>query len=138
MIILDTNVLSVLMHPTPDMRVVAWLNRQPRPSIWTTSITIFEVRFGLQSMPAGKRRSALTQAFESTLSDLDQRIADFDAAAASYAGELMSSRQKSDRSGDLRDTMIAGIVIARYATLATRNTAHFSDVPATIVDPWNA
>ncbi len=138
MIILDTNVLSTLMHPLPDRRVVAWLNRQPRPSIWTTSITIFEVRFGLQSMPVGKRRSALTEAFESSLGDLDHRIADFDAAAASYAGELMVLRNKSGRSIDLRDTMIAGIVVARHATLATRNTAHFSDVSATIVDPWNA
>ena len=89
-------------------------------------------------MPVGKRRATLTDAFELTLSDLDHHIADFDAAAASYAGELMALRNKSGRSIDLRDTMIAGIVVARHATLATRNTAHFSDVPATIVDPWNA
>jgi predicted nucleic acid-binding protein len=39
-IILDTNVLSALMQATPDVRVIAWLNRQAPESIWTTSITV--------------------------------------------------------------------------------------------------
>ena len=67
MIILDTNVLSALMRQTPDRNVVTWLDQQPRSSIWTTSITVLEVRFGLQSMAVGKRRFALIQAFESVL-----------------------------------------------------------------------
>ena len=57
MIILDTNVLSTLMQKTPDQSVVAWLDQQPRTSIWTTSVTVLEIRFGLQIMPSGKRRS---------------------------------------------------------------------------------
>jgi hypothetical protein len=56
MTILDTNVLSALMNQTPDRKVVTWLDQQPRTSIWTTSITILEVRFGLQIMAPGKRR----------------------------------------------------------------------------------
>ena len=58
MIILDTNVLSALMYLTPDKKVVAWLDQQPRTSIWTTSVTVLEVRFGLQIMPgrSGDRR----------------------------------------------------------------------------------
>jgi hypothetical protein len=65
MIILDTNVLSALMRQTPDKNVVVWLDKQPRTSVWTTSVTILEVRFGLQIMPLGKRRSVLMQAFGS-------------------------------------------------------------------------
>jgi len=56
MIILDTNVLSALMRQTPDQKVVVWLDRQPRTSIWISSVTVLEVRFGLQIIPAGKRR----------------------------------------------------------------------------------
>lgn len=138
MIILDTNVLSALMHSTPDARVVAWLDDQPRTSIWTTSITILEVRFGLQIMPTGKKRTTLLQAFELVLGKMDHRIAAFDEAAAQEAADLMATRQKKGRPGDLRDTMIAGIVIARHATLATRNPAHFSDIASTVVDPWAA
>jgi len=138
MTILDTNVLSALMRRIPDNRVVAWLDRQPRTSIWTTSVTALEIRLGLQVLPVGKRRSSLIQTFEEVLEQLDRRVAPFDVAAAQHAGDLMAARQKKGRPGDLRDTMIAGIVIAQHASLATRNTAHFDDIPLPLVNPWTA
>jgi predicted nucleic acid-binding protein len=138
MIILDTNVLSALMYQAPDKTLVAWLDQQPRTSVWTTSITVLEVRFGLQIMPGGKRRSALIQAFEGVLDKIDHRVVPFDVAAAEQARDLMASRHKKGRPGDLRDTMIAGIVLSQHAALATRNTAHFDDIPVPLIDPWNA
>ena len=136
MIVLDTNVLSALMRQAPDAQVVAWLDRQPRISIWTTSVTVLEIRFGLQIMPAGKRRILLLQAFEAMIEKLGGRVASFDDAAAREAGDLMAFRHKKGRPVDLRDTMIAGIVLAHHATLATRNTAHFEDIAAAVVNPW--
>ena|SRR6267143_1637505 len=133
---LDTNVLSALMQQAPDQSVIAWLDRQPRTSIWTTSVTILEVRFGLQIMAIGKRRSLLLAAFEAFLEKIGHRITAFDAAAAEQAGDLMASRQRKGRPGELRDTMIAGIALAHHATLATRNTDHFADVPVPVVNPW--
>jgi toxin FitB len=137
MIILDTNVLSALMRRIPDEAAIGWLDRQPSTSVWTTSITILEIGFGLQSMSSGKRRSALMAAFDVLLEKkLDRRIAAFGAAAALQAGDLMAMRQKRGRPGDLRDTMIAGIVLASQATLATRNTSHFQDLSVPVVNPW--
>lgn len=136
MIVLDTNVLSALMRQTPDTDVVAWLDRQPRTSIWTTSVTVLEVRFGLQIMASGKRQSLLLQAFEAMLDKMGHRIAGFDAAAANEAADLMAVRQRKGRPGDLRDTMIAGIVLAHHAKLATRNTSHFADLTVPVVNPW--
>lgn len=136
MIILDTNVLSALMQQAPDQSVIAWLDGQPRTSIWTTSVTILEVRFGLQIMAIGKRRSLLLEAFEAFLEKIGHRITAFDVAAAEQAGDLMASRQRKGRPGELRDTMIAGIALAHHATLATRNTDHFADVPVPVVNPW--
>jgi len=138
MIILDTNVLSALMRQTPDKNVIVWLDKQPRTSVWTTSVTILEVRFGLQIMPLGKRRSLLIQAFEGVLDKIGYRVAPFDAAAAQHAGDLMASRQKRGRPGELRDTMIAGIVLAHHATLATRNITHFEDLSVPVINPWLA
>jgi predicted nucleic acid-binding protein len=134
--ILDTNVLSALMQQSPDESVIAWLDRQPRTSIWTTSITVLEVRFGLQIMASGKRRSALIRAFDGLLDKISRRVAPFDVAAAEKAADLMASRLQQGRPGDLRDTMIAGIALARHATLATRNTPHFADIVVPIVNPW--
>ena len=84
MIILDTNVLSALMYLTPDKKVVAWLDQQPRTSIWTTSVTVLEVRFGLQIMPGRKRRSALIQAFDGVLDKIGHRVVAFDVAAKAF------------------------------------------------------
>ena len=137
MIVLDTNVLSALMRPSADRKVVDWLDKQPRTSVWTTSVTILEIWFGLQVMPAGKRGSRLIQAFAVVLEKIGHRVAPFDTVAAQQAGELMASRQRKGRPGDLRDTMIAGIVLAHHAILATRNTAHFEDIVG-VINPWVA
>jgi toxin FitB len=137
MIVLDTNVLSALMRQTTDKSVVTWLDQQPRTSVWTTSITVLEIQFGLHILPTGKRRSLLMAAFESVLSNqIGGRIASFDSAAAQRAGELMASRHKKGRPVELRDTMIAGIVLSRRATLATRNTPHFDDLSVPVINPW--
>jgi len=134
-IILDTNVISALMRETSDVKVRAWLDRQPHTSIWTSAITVLEVRFGLQVMPAGRRRTFLLQGFDVLLTEIGNRVVAFDDEAAEQAADLMASRQKKGRSIDLRDTLIAGIVLAHHATLATRNTAHFEDIPG-VVNPW--
>jgi predicted nucleic acid-binding protein len=136
MIVLDTNVVSALMLRIPDQKVVSWLNRQPGTSIWTTSITVFEVRFGLEILPKGKRRATLLDDFEKFLHGIHQRIVPFDSEAAREASVLMAERRIQGRPREFRDTMIAGIVIACHATLATRNIRDFSDIRAKCIDPW--
>jgi predicted nucleic acid-binding protein len=138
MIILDTDVLSALMREEPDKAVAAWLNGQSRISIWTTSITVLELRFGLQIMPSGRKRSQLMEALEILLADkIAERIAPFDAVAAQRAADLMASRYRRGRPKELRDTMIAGIALAHNATLATRNTPHFQDLSVPVINPWS-
>jgi toxin FitB len=139
MIILDTNVLSALMRTAPEARVVAWLDRQPAESVWITSITLFEAYLGLALLPSGRRRRTLEAAFARLLQeDLENRVLDFDSAAATEAASLAAARQKNGRPVDLRDTQIAGIALARHATLATRNVRHFRDLRILIIDPWAA
>jgi len=139
MIILDTNVLSALMRTVPDAHVVAWLDRQPAESVWITSITLFEAYLGLALLPSGRRRRTLEAAFARLLQeDLENRVLDFDSAAATEAAWLAAARQKNGCPVDLRDTQIAGIALARRATLATRNVRHFRDLRILIVDPWAA
>jgi toxin FitB len=138
MIILDTNVLSALMRTAPEVSVVAWLDDQAAESVWITSITLFEVRFGLALLPTGRRRQTLEAAFARLLEeDLENRVLDFDCAAATAAASI-AAEQKAGRPVDMRDTQIAGIALARRATLATRNVQHFGDLKVPIVDPWGA
>ena len=82
MIILDTNVLSALMRETPDTKVITWLDTQSRTSVWTSSVTVLEIRFGLQIMATGKKRSCCRRLLERLLEIIGHRIAAFDHGAA--------------------------------------------------------
>jgi predicted nucleic acid-binding protein len=137
MIVLDTNVISALMRREPERPVVKWLDAQPAASVWITSITVMEIRFGLQTMPKGRRQQALIGSFELMVkSVIEGRIASFDAEAGIHVAELMAQRKRRGRPAQVRDTMIAGIVLANRATLATRNVQHFEDLPMTVINPW--
>lgn len=139
MIILDTNVLSALMLHEPDAAVASWMDGQARTSVWTTSLTIFEICHGLALMPPGRRQQDRTSRFERTINEkLEQRVLPFDQAAAEEAATLMTVRRRSGRTVELRDTMIAGIALAQRATLATRNVRHFDDLRVLVVNPWDA
>jgi toxin FitB len=135
-IVLDTNVLSGLMD-AEDSTVVAWLDKQPPESIWTTAVTIFEIRFGIALLPPGRRQRQLGDAFKKVLDeDLEGRILLFYHEAATEAANRAAERRAIGKPLDFRDIEIAGIVSAKQATLATRNLRHFQDLRIELVDPW--
>jgi predicted nucleic acid-binding protein len=119
--------------------VVEWLDRQPADSVWLTSITVFEARFGLALLPKERRRNGLERAFDRALTeDLSSRVLTLDEMAAVAAAQIAADRQRADRIVVLRDTLIAGIAQARRATIATRNTRHFEGLDVPVVDPWHS
>ncbi len=137
MIILDTNVVSELMLPRPEVSVAQWVDRQAIASLWITTVAEMEIRYGILSLGPGRRRDALASAFERFISEvIADRVAVFDVAAARAAAELMAARKRRGRPGEIRDTMIAGIALASNAIVATRNVAHFADTDVHVVDPW--
>ncbi len=138
MIILDTDVISALMQSVPDPLVIGWLDSQPAESIWTTSICVFEIAYGLQSLPKGTRQKSLQNAFDKTLDeDLKGRILDLDFFAASEAAIIAAKLRSKGRPVEIRDVLIAGIASARRGVLATRNVKHFSDTQVQIINPWD-
>jgi len=138
MIVLDTNVLSALMQREPNSAVVAWLDEQPPTSVWTTAVTVFEIRFGLALLPAGRRKRELEEAFAHAIEeDFEGRVLPFDEEAARAAAAHAATRRAAGRSVDFRDIEIAGIVSSRRATLATRNVRHFRELGIPLIDPWS-
>lgn len=138
MIVLDSDVLSALMRPEPGAAVISWLDAQPAESIWTTAITVFEIRYGLALLAAGRRKRQLEDAFARTVDeDLEGRVLPFDREAAGEAASRCAERRAAGKPVDFRDIEIAGIVSARRATLATRNLRHFQDLGISLVDPWS-
>jgi predicted nucleic acid-binding protein len=139
MIILDTNIVSALMRQNAEPVLVGWLDRQPQESIWITAVTVFEVHFGLELLPPGRRRRQLEDAFARALDeDFEARILPFEQTAARAAALIAARQRQGGRSIEIRDAQIAGITAARRATLATRNVRHFADLGIALIDPWGA
>jgi toxin FitB len=136
-IVLDTNVVSALMRREVDPIVIAWLDDQPPESIWTTAVTVFEIRFGLEILADGRRRRQLEDAFNHALADdFEGRILAFEQSAAQEAASIAARRRQAGEPIEIRDAQIGGIVAARRASLATRNTRHFRDLGIALIDPW--
>jgi len=133
-IILDTNVVSEVMKPRPDLAVQSWLTNLDDAPLTTTTITIAEVEFGLQRLPDGARKMALYARFENFISALT--ILALDETAARQAGRLRARREASGRVSSPSDMLIAGIAYAVEADLATRNIRDFEGLPIRIIDPW--
>ena len=137
MIVLDSNVISELMQAKPETVVMKWLDDLPSESIWTTSVCVYEILYGINILAKGKRRQALKEAFEKTLDqDMEGRVLDFDSAAAWEAADISAKLRSEGRPVDSRDVQIAGIVASRHGILATRNTKHFVDTGVSLLNPW--
>ncbi len=138
MIILDTNVLSELMRPTPFPRVVAWVAKQPARELFTTSITEAEIFYGIELLAKGKRREGLLAAAEAMFAeDLAGRVFGFEGDAARVFSKIAANRRALGRPISHADAQIAAIAQVRRAKLATRNVEDFQNSGLDVVDPWN-
>ena len=139
MIIIDTNVLSEPLRPAPDTRVLEWLDAQVAETLFLTTITLAEMRYGIAALPAGKRRTRLAKRFEADVLPLfEGRILAFDESASREYAELRSrSRAAGQAIGDF-DALIAGIANAHRFGVATRDVAPFEAAGvSTVIDPFS-
>lgn len=138
MIVLDTNVLSELIRPQPDERVVAWLQRQTRSNLFTTSVTRGEMLYGVLILPEGRRKTRMHQEVEAIFAvDMAGRVLSYDEAAADAHAAVAAARRMQGRRIEPFDAMIAGIVGSHGATLATRNKRDFEACGIPLIDPWH-
>lgn len=137
MIVLDTNVFSEPLRPVPSEAVMQWLHALPRSEVFITTVTQAEVLYGIEILPAGNRRSRLSDTieniFENTYCD---RVLPFDHASARVYAKIAAQRRSLGRAVPQLDLMIAAICASRGATLATRNTADFEHCGIPLVNPW--
>ncbi|AKH70666.1 MULTISPECIES: type II toxin-antitoxin system VapC family toxin [Gammaproteobacteria] len=137
MIILDTNVLSETLRPSPDARALAWLEAQPRAALFTTTITQAEVLYGVRVLPNGQRKAALLDAVQAIfVSDMAGQVLGFDSDAAAAYAEIAAFRKTAGKPISQFDAMIAAVAKSRGAGLATRNVKDFADCGIQVVDPW--
>jgi toxin FitB len=137
MIVLDTNVISDAMSTSPNPDVLSWLSNQPSHLLFTTSVSLSEILYGIELLPVGDRRNRLVTTAEAMFARLFAgRVLVYEELAARAFAPIAVARRQCGRPITLFDAQIAAITHANGATLATRNTADFEACGVRLVNPW--
>lgn len=138
MLILDTNVLSELMHDSPDPGVLRWFSTLMRQDVFTTAITEGEMRVGAARLPVGKRAERIIAGLHAMFAiDFKDRILPFSSSATPHLAAVVAARMASGRPIEFADSLIAAICLLHGAELATRNTKDFDCIGISLLNPWD-
>lgn len=136
MIVVDTNVVSELMRPSPSPLVRAWVGAQAPGQLYTTAVNVAEIRYGLERLPDGRRKDDLLATATEVFITFSEFIHPFDADAAIWYAKIVTRRDRLGLPIDGVDAQIAAICQARGAALATRNAKDFRETGIEVIDPW--
>lgn len=136
MIVVDTNVVSELMKSEPDRSVRRWSLDQPGGELATTAITVAEILYGIERLPAGRRKEALRSTAIDVFRAFADKVLPFDRDAAGHHARIVDERDRIGHPIDGFDAQIAAICRSGRHTLATRNTKDFTSTGIDLVDPW--
>ncbi|MGV6476643.1 PIN domain-containing protein [Azotobacter vinelandii] len=137
MILLDTNVISEPLRPSPEACVSEWIDAQPLETLYLSAMTVAELRAGVALMPAGKRRTALHEHMEKrVLPMFVGRVLPFDMACTNAYAELMVRVRKAGGGIETADACIAAVALANGFIVATRDTSPFLTAGLEVINPW--
>ncbi len=132
--LLDTNVVSEVVRSTPHLRVVAFL--MEHDDLWLSSIVIHELEYGLQRMAHGQRRASLQDGLLGFIAEYEDHILPVERVGAEWAARFRAQAQRSGRTLDLGDALIAGTAKTHDLAVATRNVRDFDSLGVTVINPW--
>lgn len=138
MIVVDTNVVSEIMKPWPSPVVRDWLLGQRQVQLFTTSITVAEILYGIERLPEGQRKDSLRTAATDVFTSFNDHVLPFDHDAAAAYAALVHLRDQRGLPIAGFDAQIAAICMTHHATLSTRNVQDFEHTGITVLDPWKA
>jgi hypothetical protein len=139
MIVLDTNALSEALKPAPSEVVLRWLASQEPLNVFITAITQAEILYGIEVLPAGKRKQSLSAAVGKLFDEhFRGRILAFDQESARLFAKIVAAREAAGRPISQFDAMIAAIARSRGAAVGTRDTGDFEHCGIRLINPWIA
>ena len=134
--LLDTCVLSELVKPTPEPKVVAWVNEQAEHALFVSSITLAELLKGIAKLQDSQRKTALTEWVSKIQEEITDRILPFERTTAGYWANMCAKAEKSGKPLSAFDSLIASTAIEHGLVIVTRNTRDFESAPVMLINPW--
>ena len=137
--LLDTNIVSEWVKPRPDPGVIRWLAEADEDRVFLSVISLAELRFGTERMPAGARRVRLEEWLRNELPvRFEDRVLALTANIAQSWGELMAHSRAAGHTMSVMDGFLAATADVHQLTLVTRNAKDFSVLGAAVLNPWTA
>ena len=139
MFLLDSNVVSELLRPSPEPVVETWFGDRRTTDLYFSAIGEAELRYGVAVLPSGRRQAALASATEAILrEDFVDRILPFDSEAAREYADIAATHRSAGRNVPPTDCQIAAIACSRGMALVTRNVRDFEGIEVQVINPWTA
>ena len=136
MIILDTCIVSEAVRPSPEPKVLTWLDQLPEERVYLPSLVLGELHKGVELLEEGNKKSALRLWLEQLQERFHERILYFDEETALSWGMLTARLEKSGRTLPVIDGMLAATALQHSALFATRNRIDYEGTGIEILDPW--
>jgi len=137
MIVLDTNVVSELMKPQPNESVAGWVLAQAAGDLYTTSVTLAEIHYGIERLPDGKRKELLRTTASGVFDAFGEQVLPFDVGAAAHYATIVTACDRLGHPINGFDAQIASICATHGSGLATRNTKDFAHAGIDLTNPWD-
>jgi predicted nucleic acid-binding protein len=134
--VLDTCVLSETIKPKPDAGLVAWLRSQRQESLFVCTISLGELRKGIDRLPGGKKKHDLLLWLMTLTTAYGGRFLAFDTESAFSWGALSASLESEGKPMPVLDAMIAACTLRHGYTLVTRNESDYQHSGVPLVNPW--
>jgi toxin FitB len=135
--LLDTCVLSELVKPQPEPKLVEWVDDRDEHRLFLSVITIGELHKGIAKLPDGPRRTSLESwVVEDLTARFDKRILSVDTRVAATWGVMLGEAEAKGSPIPVVDALIGATASVHGCVVVTRNVADFERTGIDVENPW--
>lgn len=134
--LVDTNIYSEPVKPKPEPKIIEWLRKHGR-ELYVSTVTIGEIRRGIERLPEGKRKTQLRVWLQAICDCMKGRVLSFNASTAHVWGQLKAKWDKAGINVPSLDSQIAATAHRHRLTVITRNTSDFNKSGVKVIDPFS-
>ena len=135
-ILLDTCAISELRRPEPSASFLEWFNGCNERLLYLSSITLGELRFGIDCLANGKRKIDLLTWYAQLCLSYRGHILSPSVEICERWGALRAERKRIGQPLSMADGLIAATALHESMVLVTRNTKDFQGLGVELINPW--